>query len=258
MELKTIATPHVPVRYFEGGEGRKLLFLHGAGGLAGEDPFLAALAGRYHVFAPLLPGYGDSEECASLRDMLDITLHTLDLVDALGLKDPLVVGHSMGGMIAAEMAALDNHRFSRLALIAPAGLWLDDHPIPDLFSLVPYEYPPLLFHDAEAGAKLITAGTAFDNPEWLKGFLVTNARQLGMAGKILFPIPERGLSERLYRVKAKTLLIWGDSDRLIPPAYAQAFKKAIAGAELVSIPEAGHMAIWEQTAKVVAALERLT
>jgi pimeloyl-ACP methyl ester carboxylesterase len=257
MDLKTISTPHVPVRYFEGGSGPPLLFLHGAGGLTGEDAFLNALAQKYHVHAPLLPGYGDSEECQSLRDMQDITLHYLDLVDALGLKDPLLVGHSMGGMIAAEMAALDNHRLSRLALIAPAGLWLDDHPIPDIFSLVPYEYPPLLFHDAEAGAKLMTAGTAFDNPEWLKNFLVTNARQLGMAGKLLFPIPERGLAQRLYRVRAKTLLIWGDSDKLISPVYAQAFKKAIAGAELVSIPEAGHMAIWEQTAKVVNALERL-
>jgi pimeloyl-ACP methyl ester carboxylesterase len=257
MELKTIPTPHAPVRVFEGGNGKPLVFLHGAGGLTAQDPFLAALAAKFKVYAPLLPGYGDSEEAPGLRDMLDITLHYLDLVDALGLKDPLLAGHSMGGMIAAEMAAIDNRRFSRLALIAPAGLWLDAHPIPDLFSLVPYEYPPLLFHDVEKGAALITQGTAFDDPEWLKGFLVTNARQLGMAGKILFPVPERGLSQRLYRIKARTLRVWGDSDRLITPVYAQAFKKAIAGAELVSIPEAGHMAIWEQTDKVVAALSRL-
>jgi pimeloyl-ACP methyl ester carboxylesterase len=257
MELKTVATPHVPVRVFEGGQGKPLVFLHGAGGLTEADPFLAALAQKYRVHAPLLPGYGDSEECAELRDMLDIALHYLDLVDALGLDDPILAGHSMGGMIAAEMAALDNRRFSRLGLIAPAGLWLDDHPIPDLFSLVPYEYPPLLFHDVEKGAALLTQGMTFTDPEWLKGFLVTNARQLGMAGKILFPIPERGLAQRLYRVKAKTLLVWGDGDRLIPPAYAQAFKKLIVGAELVSIPEAGHMLIWEQTDKVVSALERL-
>jgi pimeloyl-ACP methyl ester carboxylesterase len=257
MELKTIATPHIPVRYFEGGTGAPLVFLHGAGGITADDPFLAALAAKYHVFAPLLPGYGDSEECGELRDMLDIALHYLDTLDALGLDNPILVGHSMGGMIAAEMAALDNHRFSRLALIASAGLWLDDHPIPDLFSLVPYEYPPLLFHDADKGTALMTQGVNFDDMDWLKGFLVTNARQLGMAGRILFPIPDRGLKQRLYRIRSKTLLIWGDSDRLIPPAYAQAFKKEIAGAELVSIPEAGHMLIWEQTAKVMTALERL-
>jgi pimeloyl-ACP methyl ester carboxylesterase len=257
MELKTVATQHVPVRYYEGGNGQPLVFLHGAGGLTGEDPFPHALAEKYHVYAPLLPGYGDSEECGELRDMLDITLHTLDVVDALGLKDPILAGHSMGGMIAAEMAALDNHRFSRLALIAPAGLWLDDHPIPDIFSLVPYEYPPLLFHDVEGGTALMTQGLAFDDPEWLKDFLVTNARQLGMAGKLLFPIPERGLAQRLYRIRAKTLLIWGDSDKLIAPVYAQAFKKGIKGAELAVIPEAGHMMIWEKTSAVIAALERL-
>ena len=127
-------------------------------------------------------------------------------------------------------------------------MWLDDHPIPDIFSLVPYEYPPLLFHDVEAGAALMTQGLAFDDPEWLKGFLVTNARQLGMAGKMLFPIPDRGLAQRLYRIRAKTLLIWGDSDKLVPPVYAQAFKKGIEGAELAAIPEAGHMVIWEKTA----------
>ena len=258
IELKTVATPHVPVRYFTGGSGAPLVFLHGAGGITADDPFLKALAAKYRVYAPLLPGYGDSEEAASLRDMLDVTLHNLDTVDALGLKDPILAGHSMGGMIAAEMAAIAPRDFSRLALLAPAGLWLDDHPIPDLFSLVPYEYPPLLFHDAEKGAALMTRGVDFDNLDWLKSFLVTNARQLGMAGKILFPIPDRGLSQRLYRIKAKTLLIWGDSDRLIAPVYAQAFKKGIAGAELVSIPEAGHMAMWEQTAQVMAALERLT
>jgi len=222
-----------------------------------NDPFLRALATKYHVFAPLLPGYGDSEEAPELREMLDITLHYLDLVDALGLQDPIIAGHSMGGMIAAEMAALDNHRFSRLALIAPAGLWLDDHPIPDIFSLVPYEYPPLLFHNVEAGAALFTAGANFDDPEWLKGFLINNARQLGMAGKILFPVPDRGLSQRLYRVRAKTLLIWGDDDKLIAPVYGQAWKKAVSHAELAVIPEAGHMVIWEKTAETMVALSRL-
>ncbi len=257
MELKTVSTHHVPVRCFEGGSGQPLLFLHGAGGLMANDPFLAALATKYHVYAPLLPGYGDSDEAPELREMLDITLHYLDLVEALGLKDPILVGHSMGGMIAAEMAALAPKDFSRLALIAPAGLWLDDHPIPDIFSLVPYEYPPLLFHNVEAGAALFTAGAHFDDPEWLKGFLVTNARQLGMAGKILFPVPDRGLSQRLYRIRAKTLLIWGDDDRLIAPVYAQAFKKAIKHADLAVIPEAGHMVIWEKTDQVTAAIARL-
>ena len=75
--------------------------------------------------------------------MLDFTLHGWDVVEALGLKNPILVGHSMGGMIAAEMAALAPNDVSRLALICPAGLWLDDHPIVDIFSLLPFEMPKL-------------------------------------------------------------------------------------------------------------------
>jgi len=257
MELKTVQTPHVPVRYFEGGAGPELVFLHGAGGVTAEDPFLNALAKNHHVYAPLVPGYGDSEEAPEIRDMLDFTLHSWDVVQALGLKDPILVGHSMGGMIAAEMAAVAPNDVSRLALIAPAGLWDDDHPIVDLFTIMPYEMPELLFHDVAAGTAMMTAGLQIDDPGFLQTYLVTNARQLGMAGRILFPIPERGLSQRLYRIKARTVLVWGDSDRLIPPVYAHAFKKGVAGAQLVSIPEAGHMVIVEQTAAVVEAIGRL-
>src|SRR5450432_371597 len=199
METRTVETRHAPVRYLEGGTGQPLVYLHGAGGVTPDDPLLAALSARFHVFAPFLPGYGESEECGELRDMLDFTLHGWDVVEALGLADPLLVGHSMGGMIAAEMAAVAPHDVTRLALIAPAGLWLDDHPVPDMFSTMPYEFPALLFHNAEAGTAMMTAGVALNDPEWLKGFLVTNARQLGMAGRILFPIPERGLASRLYR-----------------------------------------------------------
>ncbi|MBI1196886.1 MAG: alpha/beta fold hydrolase [Phenylobacterium sp.] len=257
MELKTVQTRHVPVRYLEGGAGPDLVFLHGAGGVTADDPLLAALAKTHHVVAPLIPGYGDSEECGEIRDMLDFTLHTWDVVEALGCKDPILVGHSMGGMIAAEMAAVQPNDVSRLALIAPAGLWDDDHPIADLFSTMPYEMPALLFHDPEAGAAMMTAGRDVEDPNFLQTYLVANARQLGMAGRILFPVPERGLAGRLYRIKAKTVLIWGDSDKLIPPVYAHAFKKSVAGAELVSIPEAGHMITLEQPQAVAEAIGRL-
>ena len=257
MRTITIETKHVPVRVITGGTGAPLLFLHGAGGVTADDPLLKRLAGRHTVYAPLLPGYGDSDECAELRDMLDITLHYWDVVEALGLKNPVIAGHSMGGMIAAEMAAIAPHDVTRLALIAPAGLWLDDHPIADIFAMLPFEMPALLFHDPAAGAAAMTAGLDIDDPKFLQTYLVANARQLGMAGRILFPIPDRGLAQRLYRIRAKTVLVWGDSDRLIPPVYARAFQKGIAGATLVSIPEAGHMVVSEKPEAVAAAIEAL-
>ena len=104
---------------------------------------------------------------------------------------------------------------------------------------------------------MMTAGRNVTDPNFLQTYLVTNARQLGMAGRILFPIPERGLQQRLYRIKAKTVIVWGDSDKLIPPTYAHGFKRGIAGAELVSIPEAGHMVTLEKTAAVAEAVARL-
>ncbi len=256
MILNTIATTRVPVRYYEGGSGTPLVFLHGAGGLNMDLTFLDALAQRFHVYAPLVPGYGDSEECPELRDMLDFTLHTWDVVSALGLKDPVLAGFSMGGMIASEMAAIAPNDVSRLALIAPAGLWLDQHPIPDFFAMLPFELPPVLFYDEEAGAKAMTAGVDLSDPNFLQAFLVQNARQLGAAGKILFPIPERGLASRLYRIRAKTQLIWGDSDKLIAPAYAQEFQRGIAGSSVTMIPQAGHAVSFEKPLEVVTAINR--
>lgn len=121
METKTLDTHHVPVRYFEGGKGQPLVYLHGAGGALAEDPLLAKLAQKYHVYAPLLPGYGDSQECGELRDMLDVTLHTADVVAGLGLKDPILVGHSMGGMVISAAAERRPAGVKRLVFLC-AGL----------------------------------------------------------------------------------------------------------------------------------------
>ena len=255
--LTNIGGGRFSVRVYEAGEGPQLLFLHGAGGLLAEDPFVAALAKHYRVYAPLLPGYQDSDGSDHLRDMLDFTLHAFDVWDALGLSRPVVVGHSMGGMIAAEMAAVAPNEIQRLALICPAGIWSDEHPIPDLFAALPFELPALLFHDPARHGALLSGGGNFNDPQFLTQFLVENSRRLSTAGKILFPIPDRGVAERLYRVKARTQIIWGESDRLIAPAYAHIFANLISNADVVQIAEAGHMVIYEQTDQVLAALARL-
>ena len=255
--LIDVAVGRRKVRVFEAGDGAPLVFLHGAGGLTEESPFLATLARRWHVFAPLLPGYGDSEGAEGLRDMLAVTLHSFDVIDALGLDRPIIVGHSMGGMIAAEMAAVAPREVQRLGLIAPAGLWLDAHPVPDLFSRLPHELPALLFHDPALGERLMTAGGDLDDPKFLEPFLIRNAPQLTMASKLLFPIPDRGLDERLYRVRARTIIVWGEDDRMIAPAYGEVFRSGIAGAELIILPAAGHMVIVEQPDAVLTALAQL-
>lgn len=251
----TLKSPPAKVETVEAGRGKDLLFLHGAGGHMPNDPLIAALATKYRVVAPLLPGYGRSEGEDGLRDMLDVTLHALDVMERLELRKPIVVGHSMGGMIAAEMAAIAHTEIERLCLLAPAGLWLDAHPIADLFTTLPYELPALLFHDADKGRAILTAGMGdMADLEFLKQFLVMNARRLGMAGKLLFPIPDRGLVQRLHRITARTLIVWGKEDALIPPLYGDAFKKAISKSKLVRIGKAGHAVGQEKPQAVLKAI----
>ena len=197
------------VRVLEAGSGDPLVFMHGAGGLFADNPFLDQLAEHYHVFAPEFPGFGESTDEELLEDMLDFTLHGWDVVTALGLSKPHIVGHSMGGMIAAEMASLAPNDVSKLVLVASAGLWIAEHPIPDIFSFLPHEFAQYLFHDRAQGEAMLTGGLDLKNPEALKEFYIGNARRLSMAGKILFPVPNRRLSKRLYRLTAPTLLVWG-------------------------------------------------
>ena len=229
---------------------------HGAAGLLGGEPMLAELASRFAVYAPVWPGYGEEGGEDKLEDMQDFALHGADVVEALGLTRPHVVGHSMGGMVAAEMVAAAPSAYHRLALVAPLGLWLDDHPIVDIYSLLPFEFPPLLFHDAAAGTALMAGGLDFNDTEAIKTFLIGNSRRLGTAGKVLFPIPDRRLSKRLYRITNPTLLVWGDDDRYLPPVYTDAWRAAIEGAEVEIIPEAGHMAPYEQPGDVAGVIAR--
>jgi pimeloyl-ACP methyl ester carboxylesterase len=152
----------------------------------------------------------------------------------------------MGGMIAAEMACLAPRDLGRLVLAAPAGLWMDEHPIPDIFALLPFQLAELLFADAQKGQALLTGGADLSDLEALKDFYLASQRRLAMAGKILFPIPNRRLSKRLYRLAAPTLVLWGAADRLIVPAYAERWKALIPSARVETLAGAGHMLPYEQ------------
>lgn len=246
-------------RYGEPG-GSPLVFFHGAGGLLATEPVLERLAGGGRtVYAPEWPGFGTEPTEERLDDMLDFTLHGWDLVEALGLGDHPVdlLGHSMGGMIAAEMACVAPRQVRRLVLLAPVGLWLDAHPVPDLFGTTPLELPALLFADPAAGMALLTGGLDFGDDAALTVFMVANARRLGTAGKILFPIPDRGLAKRLYRVTAPVQLVWGAQDRLVPPVYGHHFAGLLPQlAALEIIDGAGHMVPYEQPYFVTEVVER--
>jgi pimeloyl-ACP methyl ester carboxylesterase len=257
MNSRTVTTKRgAKVRVFEAGRGAPLVFLHGAGGLFPENPFLDRLAVDYQVFVPELPGYGASTGEELLDDMLDFALHGWDVVSELGLSKPYLVGHSMGGMIAAEMACLVPHNVAKLVLVASAGLWLPEQPIPDIFAFLPHEFAQYLFHDRTQGEALLTGGLDLKDPNALTNFYITNSKRLSMASKILFPIPNRGLAKRLYRLTTPTLLVWGKSDRLIPPVYAERFHTLVPHADLVFIDQAAHMLPYEQPDAFVSAVSQ--
>ena len=234
-----------------GTRGPAVVFLHGTTGLFDDEPMLSALSTRSHVqvFAPALPGYGpeavDSGE-SQLDDMLDVALHGWDLVDAInaeaGLRGPVhLVGQDVGAMIAAEMAVVDRRDVARLVLVSPLGMWVASAPIPDIFAMLPFEFPAALFSDVALGTQLLTKGLDFEDPKAIEAFQVRNSRRLGFMGKLLFPVPNRRLSTRAYRVSAPTHVVWGANDKLTPvDPYHFAWRLAIASSTSAVIHDAGH------------------
>jgi pimeloyl-ACP methyl ester carboxylesterase len=235
------------------GGGEPLLFLHGAGGLQEDDPFLTRLGQYFKVYAPHLPGYGKSTGAELIEDVIDAALMYHQLMDELEIASAYILGHSMGGMLACEVAALDIHRARRLMLAAPAGLWLDAAPVTDIFTLDQNELAQVLFHDpdSELAQKWVEIPA---DPEVATEAYVERVRRLSAAGKFLWPIPDRGLAKRIYRIAAPTLLIWGTSDRVVPPVYADEFRQRIRDARIVSIPAAGHLPMYEQPQTFIRAV----
>jgi pimeloyl-ACP methyl ester carboxylesterase len=237
------------------GSGEPLLFLHGAGGLFEPDPSLEQLGRDFKVIAPHLPGFGDSTGGEKIDDVIDAALFYHQLMDDLHLDSAYIVGHSMGGMLAAEVAALDVHRARKLVLVAPAGFWLEDHPMPDFFAADAKELPALMFHDPASPVAQAMMKMPEDR-ELMAQMYVERVKRMTMAGKFLWPIPDRKLSKRAYRISAPTLLVWGASDRIVPPIYASAFKSHIRNCTEAIIPEAGHALPLEQTQKFCDAVKK--
>src|SRR5262245_13743471 len=232
------------------GEGDPLLFLHGANGLHGWPLFLESLARSFRVIAPDHPGFGRSEGLEHLDDVVDLALYYTEFIDAMGLEQPYLVGHSLGGMIAAEVASIAPDLASRLVLIAPVGLWLDDHPVMDFFAATREELATAIFHDVDSAIAEEMMAMPSDPEEQLEAML-ERTKNLSAAGKFLWPIPDKGLKKRIHRIVAPTLLLWGVSDRLVPPAYGEAFLKRIDKARLILFKDASHMLPFEKADEFV-------
>lgn len=247
----------------EGGAGPALLFLHGAGGVA-WDGALGLLAKHFHVYAPSLPGFGKSpsEGLELIEDSLELWQLGFDVMEALGLDKPLLVGESFGGWVAAEMAALRPKEVGKLALLAPVGLWRDDAPVTDLFGLTIGELLPFLFHDlASPAAKNMSQLTTLmsdkdDRTQAQIDQLIGIFLGFRTAAKFLFPVPDTGLERRLWRIRVPTLVVWGAQDRLIAPSYAEIFAKRVRHAQIVLIERCGHLLLAEQPEAAAKEIQR--
>ena len=241
----------IPV--LEGGSGDPLLFLHGSWAIE-WGPFHDALAQRHRVIAPILPGFGESSGAEQLLDIHDLIYCELDLLDALGLTGLPLVGHSLGGMVAAELAAVQPQRFTQLVLIGPLGLWNEAHPVPDFFTFAPTALAGMLYADPDSPQAQAIAVTPTEDEAMIQ-FQLERAKSMAASARFLWPIPNRGLSKRLHRATMPTLLIWGERDGVCPPAYAEDFKALLPNARVELIPVAAHMPHLEQPEKLAELIE---
>ena len=240
----------VTAQVHRSGSGDPVVFLHAAGGVTPGDPLVEALSQRGDFYAPIAPGFNDLAELDDIDDVHDLALHYDDLFTTLGIDGAAVVGHSFGGMVAAELAAHVPHRVSKLVLIAPVGLWNDDYPMADLFATPLTEINELMWGDMDSPAAQMAqaafANADFEHAEAMMEMLLMIARGFTAVGKYMWPLPDKGLKKRLHRITAPTLLLWGSKDRLVPARYAVDFAAAIPDARIVVVEGAGHMVTMER------------
>ncbi|HLH21575.1 MAG TPA: alpha/beta fold hydrolase [Chloroflexota bacterium] len=220
------------------GEGPPLVFLHGAGGGAWL-PGLTQLAERFRVYAPVHPGFGQSDDRPDWDQLDDYVFHYLDFLDTLGLDRVHLAGASLGGWLAATFAVSHAHRLRTLTLLDAAGLWLDEAPMADLFLLPPEELAKLMWHDPSRAPT-----PPPPTPETMLMQAKASTTVARLAWKPFFHNPK--LPGRLGRINVPTLILWGASDRLIPIEHGRRYQELIPGAELIVIPEAGHSILREQ------------
>ncbi|GAB4329135.1 MAG: hypothetical protein Kow0010_13270 [Dehalococcoidia bacterium] len=241
---------NVPV--YRAGKGDPLLWLHSAGGMRnGWTRELAALSEHYDVIAPVHPGWDETGGLEDIDDVWDMVVYYQDFCDAVGLSSFHLAGHSIGGMFAAELAAARPDLVRKLVLVAPVGLWMDETPVTDIFAVLPQELPSIVVGDP-ANPVLAELFKPPANEEELAAAMVAQAGNMAAAGKFMWPIPDKGLKKRIHRIKAPTLLLWGDQDKLVPPAYAQLFDSMLATSQIALIKGAGHLVPLEKTDEFVA------
>jgi pimeloyl-ACP methyl ester carboxylesterase len=254
-QTQTIDLHGRPTVLMSGGDGPPLVYLHSS---LGESerwlPFYQAWARHFTVYVPTHPGFGKSGGLDQIDAVEDLAFHYVELFDALGLGEVILGGTSLGGWVAAEFAVRWPERVGKLWLSGAPGMWVDEQPLPDLFRYMtdPAKLRALLFHDPE---HYLAKEVLRDNPDderRLAGYQAMTA-----LARVVWDRPySPKLPARLHRVRCPTLLLWGDDDKLVPPAYGAAYARHLPQARLEHLPACGHLAMFEKEAEFVEAVLR--
>ncbi|WP_067932463.1 alpha/beta fold hydrolase [Alicyclobacillus kakegawensis] len=235
------------IRLLEGGAGDALIYLHGATGGGQWLPFLDRLAARFHVYAPEHPGFGASDDLPEMDSIEDLAYFYLDFLDTLGLDGARFIGSSLGGWLAVEIAAIAPHRVSQLILLDAAGLHVEGVNVPDLFMLDDEQVLELTIHNPESLAQRRQALIAADARQ-AEVMARNRATVANLAWNPYFHRPK--LRHRLHRIQLPVLLIWGEFDRIFPPAIGAEYERLLPDAKLHIIPECGHLPAQERVDEV--------
>jgi pimeloyl-ACP methyl ester carboxylesterase len=236
------------IRILRGGSGPPLVFLHGASGHVGWLPFLERLSQRFDVIAPEHPGFGRSDDPPWLDRPSDLAYFYLDLMEWLNLGGTHLIGTSLGGWIAAELAIRQTARLASLTLVCAVGITADGAVMDDMFRMNPEENARRFYFDPERVRRRLE-GLASADPY----LLVRNRSTVVRLAYPSFVNPD--LAKWLHRIDVPTLLIWGANDGLVPFKFGEAYQRLITHAKLVVISEAGHAPFEEQPDAFLGAFE---
>ena len=232
-----------------GGAGSPLLVLHGASG-ANWLPFMDKLAQKFDVIAPENPGFGESDTPDWLDSIHDLAYFYLDLLAELKLEDVHLVGLSLGGWVAAELAVRSTQRLASLTLSGAAGLYVAGVEQIDPFLRTDEQRLRDFFYDQSKAGEIIARAL---RPELEDIALKNRTTVARLTWQPRAHDPH--LAKWLHRIDVPTLLIWGDHDRMFPKQHAFAYQKLIPGSKVVIVPECGHVPQIEQPELFVAEIE---
>jgi pimeloyl-ACP methyl ester carboxylesterase len=267
LRFRSVATSGARLSIVEAGTGPPALALHGLGGTKGSFlPTVAALAGRFRVIAVDLPGFGDSDKpIGAAYDPRFFAGAAVDLLDALALDRVHLIGNSLGGRVALEIALRHPSRVRRLALLAPSLAWRRQRPgLPllrltrpelGLVQLAPRRVVEAIVHRLIPGAD--DGWTAAGVDEFLRAYLTPSGRAAfyAAARQVYLEDPHGGggFWPRLETLHADALFVWGRRDRLVPIAFARHVADALPRARHLKL-DCGHVPQVERPEQTHAAL----